>query len=130
MTLYEFSNTYIKKIFTFLFIDIGPVKVLSIEDKDITSKKGEKFSLTEIKVGDPSGSLTLTLWGGDAVNVQTGDIIKIGPPRALKAKSFNAKKGLSGSKGKVVLEEVSYSSKVFSKSFRVKTFNDDTLKKV
>jgi len=53
-------------------------KVASVgETKEITTKYGESRKLTEVVIGDETGTITLTLWGDQNQGISQGDTLYI-----------------------------------------------------
>lgn len=53
-------------------------KVTSVgETKEIQTRYGEARKLTEVVIGDETGLITLTLWGDQSNDVNTGDALYI-----------------------------------------------------
>ncbi|MDE1761647.1 MAG: DNA-binding protein [Candidatus Micrarchaeota archaeon] len=47
------------------------------EPREVVTKYGKRLNVANITLKDDSGSIAMSLWGNDAMNINEGDVIKV-----------------------------------------------------
>ena len=83
------------------------------EPREVVTKYGKRLNVANITLKDDSGSIAMSLWGNDSMNLNEGDVIKVtngyvsefrGSPQ-LSAGKFGKIEVVGKSEGKPAKEE-------------------------